>query len=584
MNLLRSSGRALLGGIVAGGAAPVVYPPSLMGTLGDMFQVHGAFQNNGNSQGIGVDNVNRWLYNIYEQSSTSYITRFDLDGARSQVATSETAASTDIGHSAVTVEQATGKLWSLGRATAKSCIRYDFPASNGGAITNVQYYTFFADQTGSATYDYAHPVCPANNGNTFFFVAYALVGGTVMVRKYLIADLIAGGAGDYSAGGANAGLIQAQWIVPSFTVSDGGFPLQAVAANATSITFVAGFGNVLGVANNFKVTTTDYAGTLLDSTTTASSSGRPWSLSDVGGDTSVEHWEPEGFAYALFGGTYVPLFCSFSGTTKTWNRVWKVGATVTPDPEAIVARWEAAVVALTGSVTSGMRAAVKTLITSAISNGWYGYMGNLHLLRSESRIQSRVGIFDPAHSVLTENSTISAGFTAKAGWAGQSSATIYLNIAAPTVQGALQNYGQNQAMLGCYTTATAAEATGGFVIRTSGTTLTGLQTRNASDQCATLMNDQTAAGAGTLTSGVTDGSGLWLLNRRLSTGYDVDRNGSTLASPATASVNFTSVTMQFLRSCANQYQAVFWGYPMSTTLQALMKTDLETALTTIAAL
>jgi len=550
-------------GVTGGGRGGARYPAQQIATLGDLYvaRMGGGSGAGEPSQGFAIDEDAGKFYIMLQNAAGtgSRISRFRWGGARAQGAELTCADSADLGHQSIACETATGKMWGSDRTDSTGAIRFDF----GATLANIERYVLFTGVTQKVGFDLV--TLTISHDQQWLVAGTVLDTNETLIRVWTLADLVAGGPGDYS------GAFVHQWTVPAGVFTSATYPFQALASDGESVTLAWGFGDG---GDPFKIRTYSLSGNLLAANDSAPTSDRRWVTTDASGGTI--HFEPEGLAYATVNGRPVLHLLTSQGVTPNRiNRIWRIGQPVTRTAAELTALMVAACTAAGSTPTAGMEAAYLGLYSDLLepnADGYcpFDYLSALYPYCAEAEAQALINIADPGQRTLTKVG--SPTFTAKQGFTGTGATTAYLTTGVTWAEWG--NYGRNTAMWFGHCNTAAADT--GSALGTLSGAFNFLHTRNGSDQAQTRLNQTTAVNS---IAGVTDGSGLWTARRFVAASYSVERNGTALATPAEASAGLSSSNAVFLRGATSatsgQWALQGFGYAMPDDVLALFKTALD---------
>ncbi len=230
------------------------------------------------------------------------------------------------------------------------------------------------------------------------------------------------------------------------------------------------------------------------------------------------------------------------------------------------AAWVAAVIKNGGTVSSGRRDTVDTLISGLQTDGVWTKLDRLWILAAEntqSALTDMVGLV-----LATANG--SPTFTTDRGYTGQDTSgagtttTVFINTGFNAVT-AGGNYTQNSSHQSAWSVGDAANALGGNSLTGwVGVNYQTLEVWNNSDNTVYGRINQAGGGA----AGVgTSHVGHWLMNRSGATATQVYKNASSLASPNDASTTLDSLSAYIL--CHNNSSSPgvgTWGNTQQTAM------------------
>ena len=234
-------------------------------------------------QAFAIDERSRNIYTLQlsgaGSGNKSTVNRFPLDGeTRRSSAGYSTPVSYDVGHQGLGIEYLVGgdfRLWSTAYKDFRQAVRYAY--RDGMPLENVELYRLFGSEfrrRSSST--------PAISHDQQYLIAVGLRkhASDVTIRVWRLADLIKGGAGDYSQ----------SWLYEWDThgLTDSVHPTQGVASDGKLVWLVAG-NNDIGLLKRLQAYTLQGA---LVSTSNRFQIGRTQALLDGSGSV----YEPEGLA------------------------------------------------------------------------------------------------------------------------------------------------------------------------------------------------------------------------------------------------------------------------------------------------
>lgn len=291
-------------GVAAAATAGVLFNPTTFGGPG------------GGSIGVqtfAFDERARRIYTLQlngvGSGNLSTINRFDLDGGIGQTTLgNSTPVSSDVGHQGLAVELLDSpnfRLWTTGYADSRQAVRYSY--TDGAALGDIQLFTLFGPDFESNT-----SCTPTISYGQTYLVAYGTKTGATntTVRVFNLADLVAGGPGDYSG----------QYVTEWDTVGlvDATHPTQGIASDGVSVWLVAG-NNDINEPKRFQMYT--LAGTLISSDEDFQV-GRAQALLDGAGTV----YEPEGLALLRVGPSLMLCVGVISGDLGTrFSRFYALG-------------------------------------------------------------------------------------------------------------------------------------------------------------------------------------------------------------------------------------------------------------------
>ncbi len=514
------------------------------------------------SQGLvsNNDNDDAFISRRVSADTATIISRFRRNGVNARVATDASTLSSSLGHQQLGVEPGTGKLWTSTSAS-QSATRFDYVAD--GAVANLQDFRLFGDDvTASGNTN------PTISEDGVWLVARGRLSDTSSkYRTFRLADLVAGGAGDYSTG-----YHVAEWTATDFSTVD--YPEQGMCCFRGVVYVVAGNTDP---TQEKKLRAYSMTGRKLYPDRDDLTIGLEYSTPDAGGQTAF--YEPEGVTVTKEDGRYWldVLMCTGPNAQRV-NRVIRIGQPYRDlTPAQMVDR---IVAAATTAPDSGRRALYEALYTALDAANLRSKLGVLYVLAAATSDVARLNLIDPGYLSLTENGTVT--FTADRGYAGDGS-TGYLTASQSWFR--MPNYLRDVAHVGAWCNTSAA--TGGGLVGTLTGTYTFLYPRNGSNQFQSRLNHGSAVDTGGIT--VTDASGHWILDRATNAEYSAYRDGTKLFDASVAAVSLAG-NMTILRSpstftnSSTQVSIVHNGYTMSDADRTALRAAFATYLAAVGAL
>lgn len=529
------------------------------GTLADLFVLNTGNANTG--QGIAPDAVANWLYVLQEVSSQGRIARFKLNGRRAQAAESVMNASSLIGHQGIAVDPSS-KLWVSARGQDPNLYRGAYvPGGNfvPDTVGGVSLFKFFSDKPAAVGYG-----IPAISPDGTLLIVRCRVGSVNFMRKFLLSSI--GGPGDYTGSQVET--------IPFV----GNYTYQGFGASNEDIVTICGLGAPTNTGIEFRrFGIAD--GLEAEKPLILSETAMPWTVADGGG--IITRAEPEGAAFYIPPGKNAarPMFLVSNGDTgDRVQRVFGLGIEAKQNAASYASEITSA---FTTAASAAHARAIRETIFALVSSGVWNRLGGLYVFAARAADQRLVNWCDPSRGALTLINPGAIAVQDKVGVAGTGGGSgayfqsSYLTYMSP-------NHYRDAAHAAVQVLTTAP--TVGEVYGSEGGGWSRIYPRDGADNAQTRLMDSAASNN---TSGVTDASGMWVINRSLRTEYQLWKNAALLSTIGQASEKSDSVSKrhQFLSNITTaQIAWGSFGYTLTDVDQANMKSIMDNLLASIAAL